>query len=596
MNAGKRITALLVLSMFLIAMSLYPVMAQSTSGDNGKKTMNLVIVLDRTGSLQQSDPNRLSQEAAKLIVDLMVQNGSKIGLVQYTDKVTDRLDITDINGQGEKNKLKSYIDGLGVPKGQSTDSSTGLKEGVSMLAGLQMLENPVIVLLTDGKNDFNGSDRNQDISQRDMKQALDIAKNKEILIYTIGLNADGSVDKNMLSRIAKETGGKSYIVDKANDLPDIISNVYTDALGYKLLSLGSDRNALSGNFETYDFDVTNSSVAEANVVIYKNRDVLVKLIKPDGTEASWDNDRFIASPSQNYMSYKILNPNQGQWKLMVKGTRNDEIKISLLYNYDLVIHMDQLSSSSFTGAEIPVKVNFMRQGRAIEDKNLYKDMSAVAVVENSSANTSEKVPLTAGEKYYQGKIKFEQPGNYSVYVLAEGKALTRKSGPQTIQVTEKNVPVMASPKNLIPWKKLLYTLLGIIGATAFVILLLKGIPKLIENAKPKLLFGKINLRVINTTTGVEEMQQSKTLAPYGTSVTISKLAENPASTLNTIVIARKAQGVYLTYSEAGSKDLSVSVNGDKVAPGQIVLLTNGCSLRVVAVVDSIKVFGRFSEF
>ena len=399
MNAGKRITALLVLSVFLITMSLYPVAAQSTSGDNGKKPMNLVIVLDRTESLQQSDPNRLSQEAAKLIVDLMVQNGNKIGLVQYTDKVTDRLDITDINGQGERNKLKSYIDGLGAPKGQSTDISTGLKEGVSMLAGLQMLENPVIVLLTDGKNDLNGSDRTQDISQRDLEQALDTAKNRGIIVYTIGLNADGSVDKDMLSRIAKETGGKSYIVDKANELPGIINNIYTAA-----------------------------------------------------------------------------------------------------------------------------------------------------------------------------------------------------SGPQTIQITEKNAPLMASPKNPFPWKKPLYMLLEILASTALVIILLKGILKLIEYAKPKLLFGKINLRVINTTTGMEEMQQSKTIAPYGTSVTISKLAENPASALNTIVIARKALGVYLTHSEAGGEDVSVSVNGDKIAPGQIVLLTNGCSFRVVAVVDSIKVFGRFSEF
>jgi|GEM_PF-4859630 len=583
MNAGKRITALLVLSMFLLTMSLYPVKAQSISGDNGKKTMNLVIVLDRTGSLQKSDPNRLSQEAAKLIVDLMVQNGSKIGLVQYTDKVTDRLDITDLNGQGEKNKLKAYVDGLGVPKGQSTDISSGLKEGVSMLAGLQMLENPVLILLTDGKNDFNGSDRTPDISQQDMNQALDTAKNKEILVYTIGLNADGSVDNDKLSRIAKETGGKSYIVDRADDLPDIISNVYTDALGYKLLSLGSDRNTLSGNFDTYNFDITNRSVAEANIVIHKNRDVQVKLIKPDGTEVFWDNNRFIASPSRNYLSYKILNPNQGQWRFVVKGTRNDEVKISLLYNYDLAIHMDELSASSSTGTEILVKAHFRRQGRAIGDKSLYKDMSAVAVVENISAHTSEKVPLTTGEKDYQGKIKFEQPGIYSVYVLAEGKALTRKSGPHTIQITEKNVPVMTY-------------LLGIIGAIALVILLLKGIPKLIENAKPKLLFGKINLRVINTITGMEEVRKSKLLTSYGTSVTISKLAENPAGTLKNIVIARNAQGICLSYYEAGSGDLSVSVNGENVAPGQIVRLTNGCSLRVVAVVDSIKVDGRFIEF
>ncbi|MDR3584059.1 MAG: VWA domain-containing protein [Desulfosporosinus sp.] len=397
MNVGKRITVLLVWSMLLVTIFLYPVSAQSTTGDNGKKTINLVIVLDRTKSLLQTDPNKLSQEAAKLIVDLMVQNGSKIGLVQYTDKVTDRLDIIAIKGQDERNKFKAYLDGLGVPNGQGTDISTGLKEGVSMLAGLQTLENPVIILLTDGKNDLKGSDRTLDISRRDLELSLGIAKNKKILVYTIGLNADGSVDKDMLSRIAKETGGKSYIVAKASDLPDIISNISTD--------------------------------------------------------------------------------------------------------------VDQLSSSISTGPEIP------------------------------------------------------------------GKA-----------------------KNLFPWNKLLYSLLGIIGATALVMFLQKGIPKLIENAKPKPLFGKIKLRVINTDTGWEEVRQSIILAAYGTSVTIGKLADNPAGTLNKIVIARNGQGVCLTNSEAGSEELSVSVNGDKVAPGQKVLLTDGCTLRVVVGVESIKVEARFSEF
>lgn len=70
----------------------------------------------------------ISIEAAKLLVDLMVQNGSMIGLVQYTDKVIDRLDITVLNGQDEKNMLKSYLDGLVMPEGQSTDSSAGLKD------------------------------------------------------------------------------------------------------------------------------------------------------------------------------------------------------------------------------------------------------------------------------------------------------------------------------------------------------------------------------------------------------------------------------------------------------------------------------------
>ena len=91
---------------------------------------------------------------------------------------------------------------------------------------------------------------------------------------------------------------------------------------------------------------------------------------------------------------------------MVKGTQNEEVKTNLLYNYDLAIHMEQLSSNSMTNTEIPVQANFRRQGTAIEDKDLYKNMSAVVVVENLTTNTQEKVPLTAGETNYYGEIKF----------------------------------------------------------------------------------------------------------------------------------------------------------------------------------------------
>ncbi|EHQ90914.1 vWA domain-containing protein [Desulfosporosinus youngiae] len=595
MNSGKSMIVFLILSVFLVTICLNPVTARSSSDDHNQAVINLVIVLDRTGSLQHSDPNRLSQEAAKLIIDLMVQKGSKIGLVQYTDKVTDRLDITDLNGQGEKNKLKYYLDGLGMPKGQSTDISSGLKEGVLMLSGLKTLENPVIILLTDGKNDFDGSDRTPDISRRDLEQALETARNKEIPVYAIGLNADGSVDQDMLSYIAEKTGGKSYIVDKADDLPNVISNVYTDALGGKLLSLEPDRTAWSENFDTYSFDVTNSSVAEADLVIRSDQDVQVKLIKPDGREAFWDDNRYIASPSRNYMSYKILNPEQGQWRFLVKGTQTNEAKISLLYNYDLGISLDKLSPSSSTGEEIIVKAHFWRQGRVIEDKNLYKDLSAVAVVENESGDISKKVPLTAGETDYQGKIKFEKPGNYQVYVQAEGKALSRKSEPQTIQITGNHGLAETSFKNLFPWSPL-WILSGIVAVAALVLICLKGVPEFIEATKPKLLFGKISLRVINTETGREEMRQSKLLAPYGTSVTISKLTENSTGPFDKIVISRNRQGVCLSYCEGGSGEAAVSVNGEKVAPSQTVQLPNGCSLRVVSAVHSLKVEGRFIAF
>ena len=106
---------------------------------------------------------------------------------------------------------------------------------------------PMIVLLADGNNDFNkSSGRTQSESDKELDGAVAEAKAAGIPIYTIGLNADGKLNKAPLEDLAKQTGAKSFSTSSANDLPQILSEIFASHLKLKIVPVQS----MTGNVIT----------------------------------------------------------------------------------------------------------------------------------------------------------------------------------------------------------------------------------------------------------------------------------------------------------------------------------------------------------
>lgn len=113
-----------------------------------------------------------------------------------------------------------------------------------MESGHKSGNNPVIILLSDGKND---PERSQDESLNDLKNALEICKSKGYPVYTIGLNYNGTVDKTQLGDISSSTGGKNYITNTASDLPAILTDIYADNSKLKVQDGGTIK--ANGDFQ-----------------------------------------------------------------------------------------------------------------------------------------------------------------------------------------------------------------------------------------------------------------------------------------------------------------------------------------------------------
>ncbi len=196
-----------------------------------KNGIDIILAMDVSFSMYAQDftPNRL--EAAKKVAIEFVEDrpADRIGLVAFSGEAYGACPLTL-----DREVLTEQITSLnGEELEQGTAIGVGLGTAVSKLRS-DSLVSKVIILLTDGSNNFG------DISP---ETAAELAKAKNICVYTIGVGSNGNaptpiitpfgiemqtmpveIDEVTLSQIARITGGKYF---RATD-EESLSKIYDD--------------------------------------------------------------------------------------------------------------------------------------------------------------------------------------------------------------------------------------------------------------------------------------------------------------------------------------------------------------------------------
>ncbi|WDM24059.1 vWA domain-containing protein [Paenibacillus polymyxa] len=393
--------------------------------------VDAVLVVDVSNSMNTSDPGKIGNEAMKMFIDMLSTQNDKVGIVAYTDVVQREKALLNITSEADKQELKAFIDGLN--RGAYTDTSVGVKEAIRILQdGKTAGHAPMIVMLADGNNDFNKTTgRTESQSDQDMAQAVAEAKNSGVPIYTIGLNADGKLNKNKLADIAQQTGGKSFITSSADDLPNILSEIFASNLKLKVVPLQSI--TANGDYQDVTVTVPNDSVLEANISIVSSKPVDARLIDPSGNTKPIPSGDVLLSKSKSYSLIKLLKPVAGDWKLQVKGVQQDQIDINLVFNYDLELKMDAPSAKSYKkGDAVQIRSYLTSNSQHLQDQELYANMNAVLKVKDLDSGTTNEVPLTNAGDSFTGSYTIPDEHDYELTVRAEEKSFYRETQPVTI--------------------------------------------------------------------------------------------------------------------------------------------------------------------
>lgn len=184
---------------------------------------DIVLAIDASGSMnasgfdmedEVSGGERLSRfDITKLIATEFIQKreSDNLGIVLYGDFAFIASPITY-----EKNMV---VDMLGYLTHGMAGQNTAIGEAIAMSVRAfkhSKAKTKIIILLTDGEHN-SGS-----ISPKD---AIKLARDENIKIYSIGMGNKGEADEALLRKIADESGGEFFSATSAKELKSVYEKI-----------------------------------------------------------------------------------------------------------------------------------------------------------------------------------------------------------------------------------------------------------------------------------------------------------------------------------------------------------------------------------
>jgi Ca-activated chloride channel family protein len=176
-----------------------------------KLPLSYGIVIDNSGSYRMILGEVIN--AANTIIEAN-NSDDEAFLVRFVDSSKISL-IQDFSSS--KEELQSATEDMFIEGGQ-----TAILDGVYFSAkhlasneGARQNKRKVLILITDGED-------RKSLSKYD--EVLRFLKDEKIQVYTLGLS-EGKVYRNLLDKLAKETGGKSFIAEKRVEFGMVIKQL-----------------------------------------------------------------------------------------------------------------------------------------------------------------------------------------------------------------------------------------------------------------------------------------------------------------------------------------------------------------------------------
>lgn len=209
-----------VLTLVLLIAAVASPIAVDRLDPLNREGIDIVLALDGSGSMNASGFDTKSrrsrfevvQELAQAFVMRRVEDN--VGIVLYGDFAFIASPVTY-----EKEIVSEMI---GYLSHGMAGQNTAIGEGIAMsLRALERTQaaSKVIILLTDGEHNSG---------RIAPKEAVAIAREKDVKIYTVGIGEAGEYDHALLKTIAEESGGKSFSAHNKEELEAVYREI--DAL------------------------------------------------------------------------------------------------------------------------------------------------------------------------------------------------------------------------------------------------------------------------------------------------------------------------------------------------------------------------------
>ena len=403
--------------------------------------VDVVLVLDRSGSMDDENKMDDAKSAAGRFVDYMI-NGDKAGVISFSSSATYNYHLNDLTSD-VKDDIKYSISRISA--GGGTVIGNGLRYALNDFVYYGNTQHPwAIVLLSDGKNS------NTD----DIDAVVDNLKDENIKVFSVGLGS--GADEDMLRDIADNSGnggGDYYYAPSSTDLKEIYDRIVGKVTGQQSVCSYTE-TIYQGNTKTIPFPLSTSDNPVTMSVSSSQSDTTqivtlsasdestlsatstgnsldVILLKPDGSvinpEVAADDPDIEHVEEDTYEFYRVNNPDPGVWNMEITAVNvptsgaafKADVQVSSTLYHSLSTDRDQYSQ----GENPKLLVSISEQGLPITGATVITNVtlpdSSVATLKLYDDGGHGDVVKDDGvyANYFQNT---SQTGEYTVEALTVG--------------------------------------------------------------------------------------------------------------------------------------------------------------------------------
>lgn len=187
---------------------------KAPTGENGQApNLNIVFVMDLSGSMSGSKL-RTMKNSVNSFIDVLGEK-DRAALVTFTSSASILSGLTN-----DKDALKDKVDAMGAYG--LTSIYKGVEKATQILSDAGSGYNLMIVFT-------DGYDEPSTTYAGNYASIVEEAVDNNIVIHTIGIQ---TVDKNLLTRVAEETGGNYYYAENVGELQEKVEEVREQTVDY----------------------------------------------------------------------------------------------------------------------------------------------------------------------------------------------------------------------------------------------------------------------------------------------------------------------------------------------------------------------------
>jgi len=397
---------------------LSPCYAQPAANDS-KERIDAVLVLDGSGSIRVTDPGRLRDEGAKLLLEFL-KPGDRVAIVEFSGDAK----VVRPLGPFERDTISSVsadVDRVGN-SGQFTDILAGLKLARSILDAEPRADaNQVIVLLSDGKLDPDPAVVSPVAAKSALlTEFLPSLRDEGIKVHTLAFG--DQVDKAILAEIATVTDGLSWYTPTASKIHESYAELFLVVKNPQVLPLTSKGFKIDAGIEEATFYINREAAESA-----------ISLLAPDGvTITATSTPKSVRwFEGQKFDVVTVLQPRPGDWR--ITGLPSGDSFATVLTNLKLITDWPisaNLGSALTVQARLyenekPVVLREMAGATKYAFEITPSDKVSEPIIREFLVDDGTRGDKVAHDGIFSHRVEFEDEGEYKLKVIARAPTFER---------------------------------------------------------------------------------------------------------------------------------------------------------------------------